>query len=91
MQGIIRQPGDIRSVKPVGMIYGIKSVFPCFFRFLRIPQGIVIKLVIVFTLFGIDDRTGLRILMEDVLRRIHGVITDQLIRLPEIAHPVILS
>ena len=91
VQRVVGEPRDVRGVKPVGMVFGVQSVLPCFLCLFHIPQGILVKPVIVLTVHGVYHGAGFRVLMKDILGRMDRIIADQFVRLPEIPHPVILA
>ena len=90
IQRIIGQPGNIRCIKPVRMVHHVQPVFPCFLCILHIVHGVPVKLFIIFIIGRINRSAGFRIFMKDILDRIYAVIADQLIRLPEISHLIVI-
>ena len=91
LERIVRKPRDARGVEPIGVTLGVKAVFARLLRPLEIAQRAGIKRLIIAVVRGISEREGLGVLVEDILRRMDHVIRDQLVRLPEVAHPVVLA
>ena len=73
------------------MILHVQTIFPCLLRLFCILHCILIKNLIIFIVSRIYRCAGLRIFMKNVLCRMNSVITDQLLRLPQVTHSVIIS
>ena len=88
---IIGDPGNIRSVEPVGIFPVVVYVLVIVLCFFQIAKGVFIKRFVILELYGVDGRAGLCVLVKDVMAGVYNVITDKLVRFIQIIHLIVVA